>query len=330
MNALVIGGAGYIGSHCVRQLTAAGHRAVVLDNLTLGHRASLSSKVPFYQGDLGDSVLLDRIFTCEKIEIVMHFAALASVGESVAEPLKYYGNNLAKPVRLLEAMINRGIRKFIFSSTCATYGIPKTLPITENTPQKPINPYGQTKLDMEKLLEAVSRAHGLSFAAFRYFNAAGAAPDGSIGEDHEPEFSLVPLVIQTAMGNRKKLTIFGSDYPTPDGTCLRDYIHVDDLCVAHIAAFGKLHREGQSLYYNLGTGRPHSVREVIASAERISGQSVATVVGPRRPGDPPSLYADPSKAERELHWKARYQELDSIVETAWNWHRRHPAGFNDR
>ena len=330
MNALVTGGAGYIGSHCVRQLNAVGHRAVVLDNLSLGHRASLSSEVPFYQGDLGDSVLLDRIFGREKIEIVMHFAALASVGESVTEPLKYYANNLAKPIRLIEAMINRGIRKFIFSSTCATYGIPKTLPITEKTPRKPINPYGQTKLDMEKLLEAVACAYGLSFAAFRYFNAAGAAPDGSIGEDHEPEFSLVPLAIQSALGIRKELTIFGSDYPTPDGSCLRDYIHVDDLCVAHIAAFDKLDSDGQALYYNLGTGRPHSVHEVIASVERISGRPVPTVVGPRRPGDPPALYADPSKAQRELHWMARYQELDSIVETAWNWHRRNPTGFNDR
>lgn len=329
MNALVVGGAGYIGSHCVRQLNAAGHGAVVLDNLSLGHRASLSSDIPLYEGDLGDSVLLDRIFGREKIEIVMHFAALASVGESVTEPLKYYANNLAKPIRLLEAMASHGIRKFIFSSTCATYGIPETLPITEKTPQKPINPYGQTKLDMERLLEAVSRAHGLSFAAFRYFNAAGAAPDGSIGEAHEPEFSLIPLAIQTALGIRKELPIFGSDYPTPDGTCLRDYIHVDDLCVAHIAAFDELASEGRALYYNLGTGQPHSVREVIASVERISGRKVPTVLGPRRAGDPPALYADPSKAQKELHWMARYQELDSIVETAWNWHRQHPNGFND-
>lgn len=329
MNALVIGGAGYIGSHCVRQLTAAGHRAVVLDNLSLGHRASLSNDISFYAGDLGDAVLLGQIFRREKIEVVMHFAALASVGESVAEPLNYYDNNLAKPIKLLEAMTQHGIRKFIFSSTCATYGIPETLPITEATPQRPINPYGQTKLNMEKLLEAVSYAHGLSFAAFRYFNAAGAAPDGSIGEDHDPEFSLIPLAIQTALGVRKELTIYGTDYPTPDGTCLRDYVHVDDLCVAHIAAFDKLDTEGQALYYNLGTGQPHSVRQVIASVESISNRKVLTVLGPRRPGDPPALYAGPSKAERELHWRARYQELDSIVKTAWNWHRRHPNGFND-
>ena len=229
MNVLVVGGAGYIGSHCVRQLTAAGHQPVVLDNLVFGHREAVSPEIAFYEGDLGDSALVKEIFEREKTELVMHFAAFAYVGESVENPLKYYENNLAKPITLLKTMLDCGVGNFILSSTCATYGIPAELPIVEETPQKPINPYGQTKLDLENILKATAEAHGLSFAAFRYFNAAGAAEDGSIGEDHDLETHLIPLVIEAAMGQRKNIAIFGTDYPTPDGTCLRDYVHVDDL-----------------------------------------------------------------------------------------------------
>lgn len=330
MNVLVIGGAGYIGSHCVRQLAVAGHLPVVLDNLEFGHRASLKPDVTFYEGDLGDTPLLREIFEGEDIDVVMHFAAYASVSESVAAPFKYYANNLVQPIALLECMMAQGIRKFVFSSTCATYGIPDTLPITEETPQNPINPYGQTKLAMERLLAAVARAHNLSFASFRYFNAAGAAEDGTIGEDHDPEFSLIPLAIQAAMGVREKLLVYGTDYPTPDGTCLRDYIHVDDLSRAHIAVFPLLDSPGKALFYNLGVGQPYSVREVIDSVERISGLKVPTEDSARRHGDPPALYADSSKAQRELHWEIQFQSLDSIVETAWIWHSKHPVGFDDK
>ncbi len=329
MNVLVIGGAGYIGSHCVRQLSAAGHRAVVLDNLVFGHRAAVGAEVPFYQGDLGDAVFVGQVLEAEKIELVMHFAAFAFVGESVENPLKYYENNLAKPITLLKTMVTHGVGKFVLSSTCATYGVPAELPIVEDMPQNPINPYGQSKLDLENVLRATAVAHGLSFASFRYFNAAGAAQDGSIGEDHDPETHLIPLVIQAAMGQRKSTSIFGTDYPTPDGTCLRDYVHVDDLSRAHIAAIPHLEKPGQQLFYNLGTGKPQSVREVIDTVEKVSGLKVPVQEGPRRPGDPPSLYADSSKAQNELDWKIHHLDLETIIATAWNWHKTHPEGFRE-
>ncbi len=327
MNVLVVGGAGYIGSHCVRQLTAAGQLPVVLDNLVFGHREAVSPEIVFYEGDLGDSALIKEIFEREKTELVMHFAAFAYVGESVENPLKYYENNLAKPITLLKTMMDCGVGKFILSSTCAIYGNPAKLPIVEEMPLNPINPYGQTKLDLENVLKATANAHGLSFAAFRYFNAAGAAEDGSIGEDHDPETHLIPLVIRAALGQRENITIFGTGYPTPDGTCLRDYVHVDDLSRAHIAAIPKLAEPGQQLFYNLGTGQPHSVREVIATVEKVSGLKVTVQEGPRRPGDPPSLYADSGKAQKELNWKIQYPGLESIIATAWNWHKAHPVGY---
>ena len=327
MNVLVIGGAGYIGSHCVRQLKLAGHRPVVLDSLVFGHREAVASDIPFYNGDLGDKAFLKDILEKEKIELVMHFAAFAYVGESVQDPLKYYTNNLAKPVAMLEVMLECGVNKFVFSSTCATYGIPENLPITEDTPQKPINPYGQTKLDMENILKAAAHAYGLSCASFRYFNASGAAEDGSIGEDHSPETHLIPLVIDAATGRREHITVFGRDYPTPDGTCLRDYIHVDDLSRAHIAVFEKLEKPGQTLFYNLGTGTPNSVLEVIRAVEEVSGFQVPVQDGSRRPGDPPSLFADSSKARKELHWQIQYPDIRAIIETAWNWHKTHPRGY---
>ena len=327
MNVLVAGGAGYIGSHCVRQLSAAGHRPVVLDNLVYGHRAAVAAGVPFHAVDLGDEAAVKRVLQEEKIDVVMHFAAFCYVGESVTDPLKYYFNNSVAALRLLRAMIESNVKKFVFSSTCATYGIPTRLPITEDLPQAPINPYGQTKLDVENALKALARAHGLSFAAFRYFNAAGASEDGAIGEDHDPETHLIPLAISAAMGRLPCLQLFGTDYPTPDGTCLRDYVHVDDLSRAHIAVFSQLEKPGATLFYNLGTGRPSSNREVIRAVEKATGRKVPVVESPRRPGDPPELYADPTKAQRDLGWKIKFPDLDSIVATAWSWHRTHPRGF---
>lgn len=330
MNVLVVGGAGYIGSHCVRQLIAAGHRAVVLDNLVYGHRTAIPSGVTLHEVNLGDEAAVGRILREEKIEVVMHFAAYCYVGESVTDPLKYYFNNVDATLHLLNAMLQANVKKFVFSSTCATFGVPATLPIHENLPQAPINPYGQTKLDVENLLKALATAHGLSFAAFRYFNAAGASEDGVIGEDHNPETHLIPLAIDVAVGRRPHLQLFGTDYPTPDGTCLRDYVHVDDLSRAHIAAFDKLAKPGAQLFYNLGTGTPTSNRHVIRAVEQIVGKSVKVVEVPRRAGDPPALYADSTKAQRELGWKVKFPTIESIVATAWKWHSSHPNGYNDR
>ena len=263
----------------------------------------------------------------ERIDLVMHFAAFTWVGESVTDPLKYYKNNVIATVHLLETMLKHGVRKFVFSSSCAIYGKPESVPIVETFPQVPTNPYGQTKLDVENCLKAFADAYGLSFAAFRYFNAAGATEDGAIGEDHKPETHLIPLVIDAALERRKFITIFGTDYPTPDGTCLRDYVHVDDLSRAHIAVFDRLEIPGAHLFYNLGTGRPTSVREVISAVESISGKSVPFVESKRRVGDVPELYADASKARRELGWEIQYKDIHSIIETAWRWHQSHPNGF---
>ncbi len=330
MNVLVVGGAGYIGSHCVRQLLAQKHRPVVVDNLVYGHRAAVAKGVPFYNADLGDGKAMRAILKKHRIELVMHFAAYCYVGESVTAPLKYYQNNLAAPLNLLEAMLEVGVKKFVLSSTCATYGIPKKMPLTEDAVQQPINPYGESKLYLENVLKALARSDGLSFAALRYFNAAGDAADGTIGEDHDPETHLIPLVIAQALGQRPAVQIFGDDYPTPDGTCLRDYVHVDDLSRAHILVFKKLAKPGTQLFYNLGTGTPNSVREVITAVEKVSGKKITVKLAPRRAGDPPALYADNRKAVRELGWKIKHTTLDSIVETAWKWHSTHPQGFNDK
>ena len=330
MNVLVVGGAGYIGSHCVRQLSAAGHRPIVVDNLVYGHRGALGPEVAFYDVNLGDEAAVGRILRREGIELVMHFAAFCYVGESVTNPMKYYGNNVAATLLLLRAMLSAGVRKFVFSSTCATFGVPDKLPIVETQVQAPINPYGQTKLDIEIALKALAPGHGLSFAAFRYFNAAGAAEDGAIGEDHDPESHLIPVAIDAALGKRPHLDLFGTDYPTPDGTCQRDYVHVDDLSRAHIAIFPRLATPGSAFFYNLGTGRPTSNREVIRAVEAATGRKIPVVEGPRRPGDPPALYADSTKAQRELEWKVKFSDIDSIVATAWKWHRSHPEGYGDR
>lgn len=328
MNVLVVGGAGYIGSHCVRQLQAARHRPVVLDNLVFGHRQAVDPAIPFYNCDLGDPEAVGAILRDEAIDLVMHFAAFAYVGESVTEPRKYYENNFVATLRLLETMLDNGVKRFVFSSTCATYGEPDRLPMVETLPQAPINPYGQTKLDVENCLKAFAHAYGLSFAAFRYFNAAGAAEDGSIGEDHDPETHLIPLVIDAATGRRENIKIFGTDYDTPDGTCLRDYVHVDDLSRAHIAVFDKLEEPGAALFYNLGTGRPNSVREIINAVEEVTGLKVPVVEADRRPGDPPALYADSSKAQEELGWEIIYTDVQAIIATAWKWHQSHPDGFD--
>ena len=329
MNVLVVGGAGYIGSHCVRQLVAAGHRPVVLDNLVFGHRSAVCAEIPFYDADLGNQEIVGQILRDESIELVMHFAAFAYVGESVTEPRKYYNNNFVATLRLLETMLDNGVKKFVFSSTCATYGEPQSLPIVETLPQAPINPYGQTKLDVENCLKSFAHAYGLSFAAFRYFNAAGAAEDGTIGEDHQPETHLIPLVLDAATGRRDHIKIFGTDYDTPDGTCLRDYVHVDDLSRAHIAAFEKLETPGASHFYNLGTGRPNSVREIIDAVEAVTGLKVPVIDDGRRAGDPPALYADSSKAQNELGWEIKFTEVKEIIETAWRWHQAKPDGFSD-
>ncbi len=328
MNVLVVGGAGYIGSHCVRQLALAGHRAVVLDNMVYGHKGAVAPEIPFYQAELGDEKAVREILENEKIEIVMHFAAYAYVGESVSDPLKYYFNNTSATYHLLQAMLDSDVKKFVFSSTCATFG-DVAPPIVEDMPQNPINPYGQTKLDVEHALKNVARASGLSFAAFRYFNAAGAAPDGSIGEDHKPETHLIPLVFDAATGRRENIQIFGTNYPTPDGTCLRDYVHVDDLSRAHIAVFDKLNAPGAALFYNLGTGTPTSVREVIAAVEKVTGMRVPIEEKERRQGDPPALYADATKAKTELGWTVQYPSIQPIIETAWKWHQLHPNGYED-
>ena len=329
MNVLVVGGAGYIGSHCVRQLQAAGHRPVVLDNLVFGHRQAVDPSIPFYDCDLGDPEPVAKVLNDEQIDLVMHFAAFAYVGESVTEPRKYYENNFVATLRLLETMLDNGVKKFVFSSTCATYGEPDTLPMVETLHQAPINPYGQTKLDVENCLKSFAHAYGLSFAAFRYFNAAGAAEDGSIGEDHNPETHLIPLVFDAATGRRENIKIFGTDYDTPDGTCLRDYVHVDDLSRAHIAVFEKLEAPGAAHFYNLGTGAPNSVREIIKAVEAVTGLEVPVVEDSRRAGDPPALYADSSKAQAELGWEIKYTDVKDIIATAWKWHEANPDGFGE-
>ena len=328
MRILVTGGAGYIGSHAVRLFLARGHDVYVFDNLSLGHRAAVPAE-RLLVGDLTETQRLDQILLEKRIEAVVHFAAFTYVGESVKEPGKYYQNNLINTLNLLECLRRHRIGKFVFSSTAATYGTPQRVPITEDEPQLPINPYGQGKLAVERALADYARAYQWSYAALRYFNASGASPDGSIGEDHDPETHLIPLVIYAAMGKKPCIEIFGTDYPTPDGTCIRDYIHVDDLAEAHLLALERL-EPGKELKYNLGIGKGYSVREVIRAVEQVTGKPVSVKEGARREGDPAVLVASSDKIQRELGWKPRYAELKPIVETAWNWHKNHPRGYKDR
>ena len=330
MNILVVGGAGYVGSHCVKQLIRSGHQPFVLDNLVYGHSAAVPEGIPFFNEDLGNRQAVAKILKEQKIDIVMHFAAYINVGESVDEPLKYYENNVGNTIQLLLAMTDAEVTKFVFSSTCATYGEPDTLPLLEDMPQAPINPYGATKLQVEIILKDLAHAGSISSAVFRYFNASGAAECGTIGEDHTPEFHLIPLAIHAATGNRPALKIFGTDYPTPDGTCLRDYVHVDDLAQAHIAVFDKLDSPNTFVHYNLGTGTPTSVREVLDAVEKVSGLPVPAEETERRAGDPPALFADNTKASSELNWKPEHSDIKSIVASAWKWHQSHPQGYNDR
>jgi UDP-glucose-4-epimerase GalE len=327
MRILVTGGAGYIGSHAVRFFLSRGHDVWVYDNLSYGHRAAVSAG-RLIVGDLAEQPRLDQALVEHRIEAVVHFAASAYVGESVEQPARYYQNNLVNTLHLLDAMRRLRIDRIVFSSTCATYGVPEKVPITEDEKQKPINPYGNTKLAVEHALADYAAAYNWGFAALRYFNAAGASPDGDIGEDHDPETHLIPLILQAVMGQRPAITVFGDDYPTPDGTCIRDYIHVDDLAEAHLLALENL-APGRQMHYNLGTGRGYSVREVIRLAEEVTGKKVPMKQGSRRAGDPPALVASADKIRRELGWTPRHPDLRAILETAWNWHRRHPKGYDD-
>lgn len=321
MNILVVGGAGYIGSHAMRWLSRKGHSVWAYDNLITGHRAAVPTG-KLIVGELHDRTKLSSLFRELKIDAVMHFAAFAIVGESVADPAKYYENNVIGTLSLLEAMRSENVGKIVFSSSAATYGEPGISLIDEDTPQAPINPYGFTKLVIERALADYARAYGLAYAALRYFNAAGASPEGDIGEDHAIETHLIPLVLQVALGQREKITIFGGDYPTPDGTCIRDYVHVDDLADAHERALLRL-KPGEGLCLNLGTGRGFSVREVIDVCRRITARPIREEIGARRNGDPAELVADPRLAKKLLQWQPKYIEVKSIVATAWKWHESH-------
>ena len=329
MRIFVTGGAGYVGSHCVRHLAERGYEVVVYDNLVYGHRAAVPADVRFVEGDLGDAASLAAAMTAGRFDAAMHFAAFAYVGESVEDPLKYYHNNVANTLILLNACRAFGIGKFVFSSSCAAYGEPEQVPISEETPRNPINPYGRSKLIVEWMLEDSAAAWGLGSCALRYFNACGAAPDGSIGEDHYPETHLIPIVLQVALGQREHVTIFGCDYDTPDGTCIRDYIHVEDLAAAHRLAI-EATEPGVAMALNVGTGVGYSVREVIDAAGRVTGRRIAVEEGSRRPGDPPRLIADARRIRAAFGWAPAYTKIEDIVASAWRWHESHPHGFDDR
>jgi UDP-glucose 4-epimerase len=317
---LVTGGAGYIGSHTVRLLASQGRRIVVLDNLVYGHEdAIVDESVTLVEGRVGDQELVNRLFEEHGFEAVIHFAAYTYVGESVTDPLKYYQNNTAEPLVLLEAMQRWGCKAFVFSSTCATYGTPEKVPISESNPQNPINPYGRSKLMLEWVLADCGHAWGLRSACLRYFNASGSAADGLIGEDHDPETHLIPRVLMAASGEISHIEVFGTDYPTPDGTCIRDYIHVEDLADAHALALDHLVGGGDSVRVNLGTGVGVSVREIITAAEEVTGRKIPVQYGPRREGDPPELVADPSLASETLGWTAKRRVVTEMVRPAWSW-----------
>ncbi len=318
---LVVGGAGYIGAHMLAALLDAGYGVVTLDDLSRGHRELVPGGV-FVHGSCGDAPTLDRLFAAHRVDAVMHFAAWALVGESVAKPLDYYRNNVGATAMLLDRMLAHGVKTFIFSSTCAVYGEPERVPIDEDHPTRPTNPYGMTKLTAERMLADAGRAHGLAFAALRYFNAAGAHPERPLGERHDPETHLIPLVLQVAAGRRERVSVLGTDYPTPDGTCVRDYVHVCDLAQAHLLALERLLAGKPGGVYNLGSSHGYSVREVIELARKITGHPIPATDAPRRPGDPAVLVASPERARRELGWQPRFATLETIIGTAWQWHRR--------
>jgi len=323
MKILVVGGAGYIGSVCAELLLNQGHTVAIFDNLTEGHRAAIDPRAHFTEGDLQDRRLIDQTLSKQKPDAVMHFAANALVGESMQNPSKYFRNNVANGLNLLDAMVAAGVGKIIFSSTCAIFGPPEKLPIEETTPKQPINPYGESKLTFEKILRWYDQIHGVKFVSLRYFNAAGAS--ANFGEDHRCETHLIPNVLKVALGEKENVEIFGTDYETPDGTCIRDYIHIIDLAQAHMLALGS----AKSEFYNLGTGGGASVRQVIDSCRKVTGRKIQVVEKPRRPGDPPRLIATSEKIKRELGWKPQFQSLDQIIESAWKWHQKFPRGYGD-
>jgi UDP-glucose 4-epimerase len=325
---MVTGGAGYIGSHAVKALRARGERVVVYDNLSAGHRAAVRHVDALVEGDINDGPRLRAALTEHAIDAVMHFAAWLSVGESVRDPAGYYRNNVGGALSVLDAMVQAGVPVLIFSSTCAVFGSPES-PITEDLPKAPINAYGETKLAVERALPHYERAYGLKSAVLRYFNAAGADPDGELGEDHAPEIHVIPRAIDAALG-RGSFDVFGDDYPTPDGTCLRDYVHVTDLANAHLLALDALRGGAAATSYNLGNGRPTSVRDIVSSVERVTGRRVPSKVTARREGDPAALYASSERARHELGWRPGFEDTDVIVETAWRWREAHPRGYDDR
>ncbi len=328
MKIVVLGGAGYIGSHTVYELVDAGNDVVIIDNLETGHIEAVHPKAKFYQGDLRDRGFVDSVFDAEKdIDAVIHFAANSLVGESMTNPLKYYDNNLCGTKVLLESMVAHGLDKIVFSSTAATYGEPEKIPIEETDRTEPTNTYGETKLSMEKMFKWTGLAHGLRFVSLRYFNACGAHVSGGIGEAHNPESHLIPLILQVPLKKREAISIFGDDYDTKDGTCVRDYIHVTDLAQAHILAVKYLMEGGKSDIFNLGNGVGFTVKEVIETARKVTGDPIKAVVSPRRAGDPARLIASSEKAKKILGWKPEHADLEEIIATAWNWHKNHPNGY---
>lgn len=331
MSVLVLGGAGYIGSHTVDRLVDQGQDVVVVDSLVTGHRAAVNDKAKFYQGDLADQDFMRKVFTENpEIDAVIHFAAYSLVAESMKKPLKYFDNNTAGMIKLLEVMNEFDIKNIVFSSTAATYGIPEKMPIMESDPQDPINPYGESKLMMEKIMRWADEAYGTKFVALRYFNVVGAKPDGSIGEDHGPETHLIPIVLQVAQGKRDKLQIYGDDYNTPDGTNVRDYVHPFDLADAHILAVDHLRKGNESNAFNLGSSTGFSNLEIVEAARKVTGKEIPAEIAPRRGGDPDSLIASSDKAREILGWKPQFDNIERIIETAWAWHSSHPNGYDDK
>ncbi|WP_057895744.1 UDP-glucose 4-epimerase GalE [Liquorilactobacillus oeni] len=331
MSILVLGGAGYIGSHTVDRLVENKTEVIVVDSLVTGHRAAVSKDAKFYQGDIADQDFMRKVFAENPtIDAVIHFAAFSLVAESMKKPLKYFDNNTTGMVKLLEVMNEVGVKKIVFSSTAATYGIPETMPIKETDLQKPINPYGESKLAMEKIMHWTDLANGIKFVALRYFNVAGAKPDGSIGEDHNPETHLLPIVLQVAAGQREKLQIFGDDYNTPDGTNVRDYVHPFDLADAHILAVNYLREGNDSAAFNLGSSTGFSNMEILKAAREVTGKKIPAQIAPRRGGDPDTLIAASDKARKILGWKPQFDDIHKIIETAWKWHETHPNGYDDK
>ena len=329
MGVLVLGGAGYIGSHAVDQLIHRGYDVVVVDNLGTGHKTAIHNKAKFYEGDIRDKAFLENVFNNENIEGVFHFCAYSLVGESVEKPLSYFNNNVNGLQVLLEVMYDHEVAHIVFSSTAAVYGEPDSVPITEDDSKTPTSPYGESKLMMEKMMHWSHEAYGVNYAALRYFNVAGAKEDGTIGEDHRPETHLIPIVLQVALGQRDELTVFGDDYDTEDGSCIRDYLHVVDLIDAHILAFQHLKNGGESGAFNLGSSQGYSVFEILEAARKVTGKTINAVVGERRAGDPSKLIASSNKAQQILGWKPKHDDIHDIISSAWQWHEKHPNGYQE-